>query len=243
MDELDLKANFQPASPGSVDLEDQALHVWAVPLVGDPEAWSALLSPAERERAGRFRVVDHRRRYAIAHGALRAILGGYAGQDPAGLEFRTGPRGKPYLERTPRLFFNLSHSAQLALVAVAHTELGADLEKMRHLESMLDIARRHFTAVEFAALEALPAEQRLCGFYRCWTRKEAYLKALGDGLGGSLDGFDVSIDEQPRFLGFRERSDTPTEWTLLDTSPADEYAAAVALRGNGHRLATFRFVG
>src|SRR5262249_8152166 len=154
-----------------------------------PDRLVRLLSPAELQRAERHRFLDHRRRYAIGHGALRALLGGYAGVDPTRLAFRAGPRGKPYLEHPHDLYFNLSHSGQLALVAVSRSEVGVDLEKVRHLESLLDIARRHFSPTEFAVLEGATEDARLDLFYRCWTRKEAYIKAVGEGLAMSLDGF------------------------------------------------------
>ncbi len=236
-------SRFQPASAGQIALEDGEVHVWAVPLTGDPEVLRPLLCPAELQRMERFRVLDHRRRYAISHGALRAILGGYTGESPEELAFQHGPKGKPYLDAAGagrgEWFFNLSHAGQLALVAVGRRELGIDLEKVRHLESFLEIAKRHFTAAEFEALRAVPQDQRLQCFYRCWTRKEAYIKAVGEGLSMSLDGFDVSLDGEARFLAFREGSGRPGEWSLQDVSPGADYVAALAVHGPGPRLCTF----
>lgn len=238
MDAVTLNPGFAPEAAGSQSLDRHDIHVWAVPLWGEPEPFLPLLSKAERERTERLQILDHRRRYAIAHGALRAILGGYVGEDPALLQFRVGPRGKPYLRDQKDLFFNLSHSGQLALVALAHAEVGVDLEKKRHLESLRDIAQRHFSACEYAELSRLDGEQQLCGFYRVWTCKEAFIKALGAGLSLRLDVFDVAVDGAMRFLGFRDRDDAPDAWTLCDVSPGPAFAAALAIRGNGWKLRT-----
>ncbi|MBK8101272.1 MAG: 4'-phosphopantetheinyl transferase superfamily protein [Planctomycetes bacterium] len=243
MDDVPVYPSFQPESAGGPALEGAAIHVWAVPLAGEPGRCAALLSAVEREKAERFRFLDHRRRYAIGHGALRAILGGYAGMDPAGLTFAVGPRGKPSLVEPKGLHFNLSHSAQLALIAVARHEVGVDCEKMRHLESRTEIARRHFSPVEFAALEALPESEQLRGFYRCWTRKEAYIKAVGAGLSMPLDVFDVSLAEKPEFLAIRDGKEDAAAWSLHDVAPGPEFAAAVAIRARGLRLQTFLLQG
>lgn len=238
MDELLLDPRFRPESAGGPTLGEREVHVWAVPLSGSVERYQPLLSAPELARLERLRFLDHRRRFVLWHGALRSILAGYCGVDPAALAFRQGPRGKPYLDGQ-RFHFNLSHSGQLAMVAVGHDELGVDCEKVRHLESQQDIARRHFSAAEFAALAALQPDEQLRGFYRCWTRKEAFIKAVGAGLSMPLDVFDVSIDDRPRFLGFRDSDECPERWTLADVSPHADYAAALAARRQGWVLRTF----
>jgi len=171
-----------------------------------------LLSAAEQARAERLRFAEHRRRFTVWHGALRAILGGYAGREPRALEFTFGPRGKPYLVDA-RLQFNLSHSAQLALVAVGRNELGVDCEKVR--------------------------PERLRGCYRCWIRKEAFIKAIGAGLSLPLDVFDVTIGEPAAFLAFRDGQEDPERWTIADVSPGPAYIAALAARERGLRVRTF----
>jgi len=239
MDEVPLHPTFRPETPGGAALAPGELHVWAVPLCGGNDGYATLLTPAEQERAARFRVADHRRRFAISHGALRAILAGYLGVDALALEFGTGPRGKPTLLADGGPQFNLSHSALLALVAIGHgPALGVDLEKVRHLESLREIAGRHFSRSEFAALEGLPDAERLTAFYRCWTRKEAYVKALGTGLASSLDVFDVSLDEKPSFVAFRAGDDAPADWSLFDVSPGPDYVGALAVRARGRTLRT-----
>jgi 4'-phosphopantetheinyl transferase len=249
MDEIALHASFEPGSAGDVAFHPDEVHVWAVSLHGDSGAFAALLSPQERERAGRFRFADHQRRFQIGHGALRAILGGYLGVDPAAVDFTRGPRGKPYLAGKSLTgksltgngpFFNLSHSGKLALIAVADREIGIDLEKVRHLESLTAIARRHFSTFEFEALDALGDPARQLAFYRCWTRKEAYIKALGVGLSMPLDTFDVSLGERPEFLACRDGNEEPANWSLLDVSPGPEFVAAAARRARGRRLRCLR---
>ncbi len=238
MDDIVLHPSFARRSPQNLELASDELHVWAVPLTGDPAAGAALLSSEEQQRVERFRFADHRRRYQIGHGALRRILSGYVGVAPKAIEFSQGARGKPYLV-TAGPHFNLSHSGKLALVAVARTEVGVDLEKVRRLDSMTEIARRHFAPREFATLAALQGSDCELAFYRCWTRKEAYIKALGEGLAMSLDSFEVSLCEQPIFEACHDGREDPKQWSLLDVSPGPEFVAAAALRGRQVRLQRF----
>ena len=230
MDDVSFDERFVAASPGGRRLSAGEVHVWAVTLNGDPEPFGELLSADERLRLSRFRFADHQRRFQIGHGALRRILGGYLERDPREIAFRQGPRGKPYLAGDGP-FFNLSHSGKIALIGVADAELGLDVEKVRHLESLMQIARRHFSAGEFTALEALDVEAQKLAFYRCWTRKEAFIKALGEGLSMSLDSFDVSVNEEPRFLACHDGREDPAHWSLVDVSPGPDFVGACALRG------------
>lgn len=229
MEDSTLDPAFVAAAPGSRALAANEVHVWAVPLDGDPTPYDGLLCPAEEDRLARFRFADHRRRYQISHGALRQILGGYLDQDPRAVVFRHGPRGKPYLEGDG-LAFNLSHSGQLALVAVAPEEIGVDVEKVRRLESLTQIAERHFSEREFGALDGLVGDARELAFYRCWTRKEAYIKALGEGLSMALDSFEVSIGEQADFVACHDGREDPAAWSMLDVSPSKDYVGALAAR-------------
>lgn len=238
MDEALLHESFCAVSPGAAALAVNEVHVWAVPLGGDPDAFAPLLSDAERAKVDRFRFVDHRRRQVISHGALRMILGGYLGSDPAALAFEFGARGKPMVPHAA-VHFNLSHSAQLAMVAVGHVEVGVDVEKLRHLERLLDIARRQFSPAECAAIEAVPEAGQLAAFYRCWTRKEAYVKALGLGL-SALDVFDVDLGPTARLLELRDGQDL-ARWSLADVSPSNDYVAAVAVAAADVRICRFRF--
>lgn len=111
---------------------------------------------------------------------------------------------------------------------------------MRHLETFTDIARRHFSESEFAALDGLHGTARQLAFYRCWTRKEAYIKALGEGLSMPLDTFDVSLGEKPELLLCRDGREQPANWSMLDVSPGQDFVAAAALRGKDVQLRRFR---
>ncbi|HEB51800.1 MAG TPA: 4'-phosphopantetheinyl transferase superfamily protein [bacterium] len=242
MEEPSLHASFTATDPGGPRLAAGEVHVWAVPLTGDSAPFAALLSPAEQARVKRFRFADHQRRYQISHGALRRILAGYLGREPHEIDFRQGARGKPYLT-DDRPFFNLSHSGKLALIAVADEELGIDLEKVRHLESLTQIAERHFSEREFGALDALAGQARELAFYRCWTRKEAYIKALGEGLSMALDAFEVSLCEEPRFVACHDGREDPADWAMLDVSPGPEFVAALAMRAAAPTVHRFRLAG
>jgi 4'-phosphopantetheinyl transferase len=238
MDDHTLHPTFCPAAPGAAPLLEDEAHIWAVPLRGDPARFGELLSAAEQERVHRYRFADHQRRFQIGHGSLRTILGAYLDRDPRAIEFRHGPRGKPYLA-DDALFFNLSHSGKLALIAVARFELGLDLEKLRRLESLTKIAERHFSDAEYQALVGLDGDARELAFYRCWTRKEAYIKALGEGLSMALSSFDVSLGEEPAFLKSHDDREEPAQWSMLDVSPGPGFVGALAMRRRGVALQRF----
>lgn len=156
-----------------------------------------VLSSDERERAARFHFDIHRNRYVNARRALRYVLGDRLGMDPADLRFEYAANGKPSLPGS-ELRFNVSHSAGYALIAVAQDrELGVDVEEIRPKDDLLALARRFFSPAEHTALEHAPAAEIAAIFYRVWTRKEAYLKACGDGLSLALDSFTVSTDADP----------------------------------------------
>ena len=173
-----------------------------------------MLSPAERARAERFVREADRWRFVISHGALRSILGDYLGLPAAALVFGSLGSGKPFLVSAPEVHFNLSHSAEFAVVAVARTPVGIDIEQIHPFEDESDIASRSFSTAECDALKSLTEAERLSAFFRCWTRKEAYVKARGDGLSIPLDSFSVSLTGRltgVTSLRFRARGDRPME--------------------------------
>lgn len=219
------------------------VHVWRITLEPPPAGLARLaarLSPDERRRAARFHFERDRRRFHAARGALREVLAGYLGEEPERLGFVEGLHGKPGLAQAHggELRFNLSHSGELALCAVSRRELGVDIEQLRALPDAGALARRFFSADETAALEALPATERLSAFFRCWTRKEAYLKAVGAGLLQPLDGFDVSLFPEAGecTLDVRGRPDETARWSLLGLEVGAGYAAAVVATRPAWRL-------
>ena len=206
-------------------------HVWRVSLcghTGTEAAAHALLSADERERAARFHFDRHRRRYAICRAALRQILAGYTGLPAAEIDFSYTAHGKPYLE-SARIAFNVSHSGDLALVAVAAAgEVGVDVEQMRPGIEREGI-ERYFSPHEAQVLRGLPPGLQNRAFYNCWTRKEAYLKATGKGLSGRLLDFDVSLapGEPAALLAHRTHPGEPARWHLEDVEAGAGHAAAV----------------
>ncbi len=211
------------------------IHVWHAALDRE-EAFvgelKATLSLEERARADRFHFANDRNRFVVARGLLRQLLGRYLRESPSDLEFSYAQHGKPFLSGASAasgLSFNLSHSSGLAVYAVARKRnLGIDVEHVQPHSSGDDIAERYFSAREVSDLRRLPAEARADGFYRCWTRKEAYLKATGMGLQIPLDSFAVSVSPEAdaQFL-----SGVAPCWQLAAYQPAEGYVAALVYDG------------
>jgi 4'-phosphopantetheinyl transferase len=228
--------------------EDVA-HVWSIRLDGADVARERLvtiLDEAERQRTARFRFARDADRFVVAHGAVRTILAAYLRCEPAEVTFVTGPHGKPTM--APRLArhvdFNLSHSDALALCAVTRDRrVGVDVEKIRNDFAIDDIARAYFSAAERAALMRLAAPLRTAAFFSCWTRKEAYIKARGDGLSVPLDCFDVAVapDAPAALLATRPDPDEARQWSLVDLDVDPRYAAALVIEGQAPRIVPFEW--
>jgi 4'-phosphopantetheinyl transferase len=227
--------------PPRLELQAEEVHVWRVPLDGSTasdETRLAVLSVAERERASRFRFEADRRRYIGSHAALRSILATYLGATPSELVFGVGAHAKPFIDGSA-LRFSLSHSDNLALVAVASgREVGVDLERVRPVSDMARIAARFFSTAERQALEQAALVEQPRAFFATWVLKEAYLKACGDGLIRKLEDFDVTIEapSRPQLLTVRDRPGDATRWTLCWIDPGEGYLAALAVEGSGWRL-------
>ena len=211
------------------------LHVWRFQLNGDssPEAHRrSILSSEELARASRFHFSVHANRFITSRLALRTILGAYLGIFPRDVAFEHTEYGKPFLAAAlnPLAFsFNLSHSQDLAVFAISlHKDLGIDVEAIREDFGGEEVAESHFAPAEFRELLSLPEAKRPQAFFNCWTRKEAYVKALGAGLQIPLGSFEVSIRPgQPvEFL-----RGAGTAWRLLSFSPAPGFQGAVAYEG------------
>ena len=220
------------------------IHVWHAALDREESALAQLtelLSPDEKTRAGRFRFVKDRNHFTVARGVLREFLGAYLQEEPASLEFSYGQHGKPALagkHASSGLCFNLSHSFGMAVFAFARgRNLGIDVERVDPESTGEDIARRFFSPGEVSDLRSLPPTGRPEAFFRCWTRKEAYIKALGTGLHTPLDGFSVSLlpDQPAQFLGGVDPC-----WHIAAFHPAEDYAAAVVYDGGP---CSVRFMG
>lgn len=214
------------------------VDVWVVSLpAGMPQAQSLrpLLSDVEKQRAERFHRNSDGAGFIVAHAALRLILGRRLQADPGALLFETGSQGKPFLVRQPGaadIRFNLSHSGDKAAIAVTRgRDVGVDIEHLVPRRSDLAVAKRFFSPAEIAALSGLSKAQRATGFFNCWTRKEAYIKARGEGLSIPLDSFDVSLAPGTPAALLASRFD-PTDvdrWHFQDIPVGDEYVAAFAV--------------
>lgn len=219
-----------------------SLHLGASRL----DALLATLTADERARAARFHFPKDRDHFIAGRGLLRAILARHLDTDPATLCFRYGRRGKPALaipSDMGALRFNLAHSYGLALYAVTRArEVGVDLERMQpRLEE--GIAERFFSPREVAALRALPGDRQREAFFACWTRKEAYLKAKGDGLALGLDQFDVSLapGEPAALLRTEGDPQEASRWSIRELDPAPGYAAALAVEGRNWHLTCWQW--
>jgi 4'-phosphopantetheinyl transferase len=200
------------------------------------------LAADEIARAERFYFQKDREHFIVARGLLRLILSCYLYVAPDQLRFCYGSHGKPALAITSgqdRLCFNLAHAHGLALYAVARgREVGIDLERLRLIPDAEQIAARFFSPRENAVFRALPSSKRQEAFFNCWTRKEAYIKAVGDGLARPLDRFEVSLrpGEPARLLSVEGDAQEASRWVLQDLTPAPGYVAAIAVEGHGWRL-------
>jgi 4'-phosphopantetheinyl transferase len=212
----------------------------AIALDAPPDAVAAaraLLTPDELERADRFVFPEHRRRFALARAGLRRVLAAYLDEDPAALRFVLGPQGKPALAGRAALEFNLSHSHELALCGVKRgRELGVDVEWMRELTDCLGIARTHFAESERRALAATPPAERALVFFRIWTRKEAFIKALGTGLSHPLDRFEVTFGPAGALRTIDGDARAAAEWSMVSLEPAEGYMAAVCAPEPGNAV-------
>jgi 4'-phosphopantetheinyl transferase len=216
----------------------QSVHIWQVTLLQDVNCLARLqqtLSPDELTHAQRFHFERDRRRYIVGRGVLREILARYLGQDAGQIVFAYTERGKPYLPKNPlNIHFNLAHSHEMAVyaVTVGH-EVGVDIEHIHPVAEMDQIVERFFSPTEIRAWRALPEAQKPTGFFNCWTRKEAYIKATGEGLSKPLDQFAVSLapDEPARLLCVDGDENEAQRWSLhalrLDQN---DYAGALAIR-------------
>ena len=218
--------------PSSLSLQPGEVHVWRLTLDTPVEPYLKLLQPDELARANRFYFEKDRKHFTVARGFLRLLLGRYLQTDPARLMFSYGAYGKPSLESEQTLRFNMSHSHGMALYAFTEArEIGVDVERIRADFTSDDIARRFFSPVEVERLCGLPSADRVQGFFRCWTRKEAYIKATGRGLSQALDGFDVTLGPGESATLLRNEDGSHERWTMADVEVDPGYAGALAVEG------------
>ena len=242
-----------PASlPKPFHLAADEVHIWCYSLDVPPETSARLytiLAPEERIRCARFYFERDRQRFITSRGVLRELLGRYLQTDPGQISLVYNEFGKPDLgpEFANGLKFNLSHSAGLALIGFAAvSNVGVDLEYIRTQSDYVDIARNFFSASEVNYLTNLPPQLRAEAFFNCWTKKEAYLKACGEGLATPLNSFSVPVTTDaahtPVDLYVPTKDSFPDKhWSLYPLRPAPGYAGALAIEGTGWRLRQWRW--
>lgn len=238
-----------PAQP-LLQLQPDQVHLWRVGL-GTEEGilprLGKVLNEEERARAERFRFPRDRRRYIVSHAALRFVLSRYCRCQPHEIRFQYSPYGKPTLappfqSSEATLQFNLSHSDDLALIGLAlGRQIGVDIERIRPELAEDRIAERFFSPGEVRSLRSLLATEQPQAFFRCWTCKEAFVKARGQGLSLPLDRFDVSFvqGQPPALLSVADIPGEAQRWSLFTLTPAPGYTAAIAVEGHGWHLETW----
>jgi 4'-phosphopantetheinyl transferase len=221
--------------------------VWRASLDTDSRLvarFADTLAPDEAARADRLATPTLRDRFVVGRGLQRDILGRYLRVAPGAIRLGTGPQGKPGIENgeAAGLRFNASNAAGLAVIVVAWgRDVGVDVEELRPVPDADALVERFFALGERLAFQALPAGERSAAFLRCWTRKEAYVKAIGAGLSMPLRRFEVTVGPAgpPRILHADDDPDAPTRWSLCDLEPAPGYVGTVAVEGGAFRLRLF----
>ncbi|HEY6969684.1 MAG TPA: 4'-phosphopantetheinyl transferase superfamily protein [Candidatus Angelobacter sp.] len=235
---------LQMSCQAAVMTDQNQVDIWRIRLdvEGEGRHLRGLLAPEEIQRADRFRFENDRRRFVRARAAMRQILGAYIGISPQKIAFSYGAAGKPELAQELEKFrirFNLSHSYEVALLAVTRgLVVGVDIELVNPEFAAREIAERFFSVNEVRYLLALPLGDRADAFFSCWTRKEAYIKALGAGLSVPLDSFEVPFGARsaPALLEIRSDPDQIAHWSMYDIDTENGYKAAVVVQGSAHKL-------
>jgi 4'-phosphopantetheinyl transferase len=225
----------------STDLPLKAgeIHAWLACLEKPPfiiQRLAKTLSSEEKKRASRYRFERDKNHFILSHGILRTLLGRYLSKNPDQLKFVFGDKGKPKLKHgigKQKIHFSVSTSGGMALYAFTRGhEIGVDIEKIRDMDDMELIAEHFFSEQEKAKLFALRKQERKAAFFNCWTRKEAYLKALGTGFSDPLDKFEVSLTpgEPAKLLEINGNSKKACQWTVFALDPSPDYVAAIAIQ-------------
>ena len=238
-----------PEAPAHPVLSPTEVHVWCASLDQPDQMFDGLLSFDEKARAKRFRFEKDRSRFIVGRGLLRNILGSYLDYPPEIIQFIYGPHGKPGLvnEINPKkLCFNLAHSGEYILIAVTQDRLiGIDIERIQPIPNAEQLVGHYFSLIEIDEYTALSSDRKLDAFFSGWTRKEAYLKARGEGLSFPLDKFSVSMipsksETQMKFID-QWKLDI-SDWSVLsfDPAPAPGYIGALVVNGDGWKLEKWR---
>jgi len=226
-------------------LPDDEVHVWWLSLRAEArpvEQALNQLSPEERKRADRYHFARDRDRFILGRAFLRSLLGEYTNQEPNRVSLRVSPAGKPFLSRRFSLEFNLSHCEDRGVIALARHPVGIDLERLREVSEASAIAENLFTVSENRALRAFPAPLQSEAFLRCWTRKEAYVKARGVGLLTPLASFEVTLDPSFPQLDLLQEAGG-LHWRLYELEAGSGWVGALAIEREPGRIVNRHFPG
>lgn len=230
-----------PEFPSLPPLVSGAAFLWLARIGGSGLPYDAgPLSADEKERAARFVFDRDRNRYISARHVLRALLARYLETEPAAVQFDYTRYGKPSIRspEQPRLEFNLSHCEDWGVVGITTgARIGVDLERLRPLDNISGLALTCFSSAEIGHFDRLEQDARIEGFFNCWTRKEAFIKACGEGLSHPLKDFDVSLvpGDEARIVEIRDGGD-PGRWSVTAWKPLPGYVAAAAVDSTAVRF-------
>ena len=236
-----------PTAPKEITLPKNEVHVYSVSLdcsQAKRDTFWTMLSGNERDRAKRFYFDHDRHHYIVARGTLRVLNGRYLSLSPSQIQFTYGEHGKPALaaqhnQNNNILEFNLSHAHGMALVGFSwNRPLGIDIEPVRPLDDAENIASRFFSAWEYEQYTAVSDQDKPQAFFNCWTRKEAYIKAIGDGLTCPLNAFDLTLTpgKPANLLKIRGSQSEAAKWQLHSLLPYDNYIGAIIAKGKDWQL-------
>jgi 4'-phosphopantetheinyl transferase len=237
--------------PTRIKLRDDEVQVWYAFLNNSARqcaVYDELLSNKEKERASRFVRDTDRNRYILRTGILKKLITRYSGLQPDNLRLSYGPYGKPVLDdsiNVAHLSFNMSESGGHALYAFTQNrEIGVDIEQIRDIPEMENIVRLFFSEAEQAAFASLLPQDKIKGFFDVWTRKEAFIKALGGGLSIPLTEIEISLGpgNLGMFISRDEVLNLTTKWMIQDISPSQDCSAAVAVEGSGFTIKCWKWL-
>ncbi|WP_168188642.1 4'-phosphopantetheinyl transferase family protein [Thermoflavimicrobium daqui] len=227
-------------------LAPQEVHVWLVDISQfDPDSIFYLLSPEEQSKAQRFHFAKDRKSYTVSHGAVRIILSKYLGISPEKIMFGTESHGKPLITypSNPPLHYNLSHSGLRALIAISHQPIGVDVEQIRSDFDHLSLAPHIMSSQELHSFQQLPTDQKQSTFFLLWTRKEAYIKAIGKGLSYPLQKFSISLDwHYPKIIEDQVNPNEPKRWQMYTVDVGENYLGTVVCASGDFIIQRQQFV-
>ncbi len=222
----------------------QSLDIWQGSLLIDEKIlkiFSALLDANEQNRARSFKYPLMRDRFIAVRGWLRTTLAHYLSEEPAALRFTSAEFGKPVLIGFP-LYFNLSHSQDCLAIAISESDgLGIDIEQIKSRNGLLEIARRCFSKQEFFIWCNLPEDRQLQMFYQFWTRKEAFVKAVGRGIALGLDQCELAMPEARSLLKIPPEYGQAADWKIVEFLPDGDFCGALVVPNVDFSIRQFRF--